>query len=201
MKALRDLTRAKADLADLVGLAVFAGLSLLFIFGVVMPLALRDRQATAQIEAAARQRQRANAVATQIREAKDELDRAQTRLLASPIQIKPTAAMNERLAVLIGLAGENGLKLGDLKPGEAVRAKRFDLVPVRLVGRGGFVQVTTFLRQMHERMPDVAVCGFKLTGSPETDNAIGGCELELRWIAQPTGSGAVITTATATVKE
>jgi Tfp pilus assembly protein PilO len=198
MSTSKSVISARADLADLAGLAVLIGLTALFAFGVFMPLTLRSRQAQTQADETARQRQRANALASLIRDAKADLERVQTRLASTRLRIDPPDALNERLSQLIAAGGEHHLSLTELKPGEAVATKRYTITPIRLTGAGAYPDVARFLHQLHQRLPDLAVAGFKLERG-DNDSGVGRCELEFRWIARSPSSPAAPPVAVATV--
>jgi Tfp pilus assembly protein PilO len=174
---------AKADLVDVVGAAVAAALTVAFVFGALLPIAVRDRMAAAQADAAVRTQQRANALAASIRAITAEIDGTRTRLASAPLQIRPASALNERLAALVALAAECGLGVQDLKPGDGVRGPKFLMIPVRVSGTGGYPDVTRFLHRLHDRMPDIAVEGFKLAEAPGGNTAGGRYALDLRWVA------------------
>lgn len=177
--------RTKFHVADGIGVAVFAGLTLAFIFGMIAPLAMRDRQAAARAEAATRQEQRANAVTASIREASVALEQVRAKLAESPLQLRPLGALNERVAGLVTIASECGLIVQDVRPGDVGKTRKFASVPIHLAGQGSYPNVTRFLQRLHRDLPDVGVGNLKLTGAPEDAAIAARYELDVRWIALP----------------
>ena len=167
---------AGADVADLAGVAVFATLVLGLIFGVLVPVAVHDRLAIGRHQAAVQLQQRANTLSAGIRAAAAELDKVKSQMAIAPERLRPASSLNERLAALVTLAGECGLTIQDLKPGDGVRRTKDFAVPVRVVGRGTYPDVTRLLHALHDRMADVSVDGFRVT-------AAGDYTLDVQWLA------------------
>ena len=175
----------KFHVADGIGVAVLAGITLAFIFGMVAPLAMRERQAAARAEAATRQEQRANAVNASIREATVALDQVRTKLADAPLQLRTISALNERVASLVTIASDCGLVVQDVRPGDVGKTRKFASVPIRLAGQGSYPNVTRFLQRLHADLPDVGVGNLKMTGAPEDAAIAARYELDVRWIALP----------------
>ncbi|MDB5326346.1 MAG: hypothetical protein JWM57_1915 [Phycisphaerales bacterium] len=178
-------TRSKFHVADGVGMAILAGVTLVFIFGLIAPLAMRERQAAARADSATRQQQRANAVTATIREASVALDQVRAKLAEAPVQLRPVNALNERVASLVTLGSDCGLIVQDIRPGEVGKTRKFASVPIHLAGQGSYPNVTRFLRRLHQELPDMGVSNLKLTGAPDDAAIAARYEFELRWIAMP----------------
>lgn len=166
----------RADVADLVGVAVFAGLILGLIFGVIVPVAVHDRLAIGRQRAALQLQQRVNVLTAHVRVATTELQQVKARIAAAPERLRPASSLNERLAALVALAGECGLSIQDLKPGDGVRRAKEFAVPVRVVGRGSYPDVARLLHALHDDMSDISVDGFRVAAS-------GDYTLDLQWLA------------------
>ena len=174
---------------DLAGMAVAAVLTVALVFGVLVPLGTRERQNTGRQEAAARQKQRLNALVATANALKMDVDKTQRLIAASPLNLRPQSALNDRLASIVALSNECGLAVEDMKPGEGVRVRRFMMVPLRMKGRGGYVQSVDFLRRLHEQTPDVGVSAFQLSGSADAGGSGSAFDFELRWLALPQTAG------------
>lgn len=167
---------ARADVADLVGVATVAGLTLALVFGVFVPVAVSDRLAIARHRAAVQAQQRGSVMAANVRLANTDLERARARLAEAPDRLRPASSLNERLAMLVTIAGECDVSVRDLKPGDATREPKRLAVPLRVAGRGGYPDVTRLLHRLNGEMPDVRVDGFRVT-------AAGDMTLDLRCLA------------------
>ena len=167
---------ARADVADLAGIATVAGLTLLLVFGVFIPLAVKDRLAIARHESVARAQQRGNGLAANIRAASAEVDAAKARLAEAPDRLRPMSSLNERLAAFLALAADCGVTVRDLKPGDAVREPKRLVIPLRVTGRGNYPGAARLLHRLSQEMPDVLVDGFRVSAS-------GDVTLDLRRLA------------------
>jgi hypothetical protein len=120
--------------------------------------------------------QEALALARAAAEAAQRAERLEVRLL-------PATAQNARLAALTRLAQEAGVEVLELAPG-ALRAEgSHDTLPVRIVARGGYQSSGAFLMRVRQELPDFAVVGFQLAGSPENPGAPADLRFDLEWHA------------------
>lgn len=176
---------ARMSAVDAVGLSVFVGLVLLFVFGLWAPSAVREQQEAARQQAAARQRQRVDGTLAVTRSLAEEIKKTKAAIQASPLNLRPETALNERLADLMALSADCKFTVDDLKPATAVRGARFASIAITLSGHGGYRDTVRFLHELHDRFSDIGLAALKLTGNPEQPGANCTGVFELQWLAQP----------------
>jgi len=179
------LSAGRVNAVDAVGAAIAVAATLALIFGVIGPVRAHNRQIAAHFQTAARERQRMAVVVTETRSVAKDVSNMRAQIAASSLHILAPDALNQRLADLTGLSGACGLAVADLKPGSRAQAARFTAIPVRMTGRGTYRSCAAFIHLLHERLPDISVCSFKLTGTPEIPGSAGNFDLNLLWLASP----------------
>lgn len=129
-------------------------------------------------------------VQQQSRQAEQSLATTVSQLAATEEQLaqrgmvlQPLEQINARLARLTSLAGSSRLQVDGLEPGKAVASARFQTVAIRLSGRGSSRDCASFLRGVHEQLPDTQVVSFRLSAGGEEHSA--GFECDLLWYAAP----------------
>lgn len=176
----------RLTMPDYMGILAALLLTLAFGFGVVSPLNSRSRRVSAQLQTSARERQHYAGVITSLKRVGENVAQMQATLAVSRLQLTPNGGLNHRLADLAGVANDCGLKITDIKPSDPIHNTRFVIVPIVIAGQGTYPNCTYFIRQVHERFPDLNVTRFRLSASLE--GAPGGCdyEMELQWLTVST---------------
>jgi hypothetical protein len=168
---------------DYAGAGIAIALTLTLLFGVWLPINIRTRQIAASRQTAARQRQRLAGILTSVRALKTEVGNGREEIAASSIHIFPPEFLNQRLGDLATLSTECALSVEEMTPGDAIQAPHFLVIPVRMAGHGSYRNCAMFIHRLHERLPDVEVTCFKLSGTPDESTVAGTFEFSLGWFA------------------
>jgi Tfp pilus assembly protein PilO len=175
----------KVSEIDGAGLAVLAGLTILFYFAALKPLLDRQRIEVSQARELEIQHAKADQLSQSLLSAREHLAMIQSAVADSPQKLEPVRALNDRLARITALATARGLDIADIRPGAVAASVHYTTVPISLVGAGGFPNCVRYLHQLHEQFGDTTVTALKLSGTPEDPNTPPAFQFELRWYAAP----------------
>jgi hypothetical protein len=132
----------------------------------------------------------------------------EVELAHHPVKLHPASDINQRLAAIVSLAEETGLKVPDIAPQTPKSDQRFTVLPIRLKGTGGYPTAADFFAGLHREFKDTAVTAFTLTAPDPTDggssewtaNLVGPPAppfparaefvFDLEWFAAPNDHGA-----------
>jgi hypothetical protein len=172
---------------DAVGAGVCVLLSLTWYLAVVRPL-VAHRSATAGLchDVQAGQ-QKASELKTATATVKERLRIVRQELAASPIQLDSATHINKRISRLTGLFSDCRLEVDDVKTGPICSGRRYDLVPITIVGRGGYARCIKLLHGLCGTFPDMSVMCIDLGGNPAQAAEGGRFQLDLFWYAAPGG--------------
>ena len=148
---------------DSIGLAILLALTGLAYCIEISP-AMRDREAL----------RAGSALLTQKRETISHLQQtlhnvnAQIAALqvaqASELKLQPPSQINDRLSDLSTIAGDCGLVVEAIEPGETLPSVRYSTVPIRINGRGTYPQFVQFIHALRAKLPDTSVTDVNLSG-------------------------------------
>ena len=102
---------------------------------------------------------------------------------ASELKLQASTEVNDRLSALSALAGDQGLQVEAIEPGEASGSVRYSTVPMRISGRGKYQEVIRFIRELRGKLPDTSVTEMSLSGGGSDTAAT--FTLNLLWYAAP----------------
>ena len=118
---------------------------------------------------------RSTELAAELRDTKRRLTAANKDLADLPLRLEPASAVNRRINLLAGVAGEAKVTLNEIQP-------------IRVVGSGNYPACATFLHALRERFPDTTVQSFDLQNpSPARDGNVATFRMELAWHTSPAG--------------
>jgi Tfp pilus assembly protein PilO len=166
-------------------LALVAGLVLYV--GVVAPVQDKHRQANADRAELDRTNHDLAAAETQVVSATRSLEDIRSRL-SHAVALKDQRQINRRISELTTLATESGIALTDVQPGRARSAGRYDVVPIKLAGKGTYPTTADFLSRLHAQLRDMDVHGLEVRSSRIDDAHDATITLELAWHTLPAGS-------------
>jgi hypothetical protein len=180
MLSYQRRTRLSIDAAGVVVVTLMSGL---FFMGAVLPAinANADRAAVLQAVELSRTeihrvREQANDVGTYA--AKLEADLASTR-----VEIEPLTRLNARLARLTELASSKSLVLDRLAPGTPTKGVKATLVPIRVEGKGSFLNARQWIAVLRQEFPDISIVGLEIArDQPQSENA-SRFSFDLIWYA------------------
>jgi len=169
-------------------LCIIAGL--LFYSAAIRPLIDRREARAAQKVQLRTQRQNAARVSERIGVLRDHLVEMRKALDATPMQLAPAMHINRRIARLADLADRNGLKIDAIQPGKPTPTRRYEMIPIHLLGSGNYRTWAAFLHQLPQAFPDTSVDSFELSKNPGDPSAPAAFKIDLVWYAAPGGVGA-----------
>ncbi len=173
---------------DAAGIGAFLLASLLGYATLVHPL-LQQRAAAAgmQREVESRQ-QKARESEAAVAATKERLTAARQELAASAVQLEPATHINKRIAGVTEFFSRCELHIDDVQTGRVSSGPQYDLVPITILGRGGYRQCVQLLHGLCSKYPDMSVMRLELSGNPAQPADSGTFRFELFWYAAPSGS-------------
>ncbi|QOV92044.1 type 4a pilus biogenesis protein PilO [Humisphaera borealis] len=127
-------------------------------------------------------------LATELRDTRQRLVAANKELAELPLRLEPASAVNRRINLLAGVAGEAKVTLNEIQPQSAVDGQHYQTVPIRVVGAGSYPACAAFLHALRERFPDTTVQSFDLqNAAPSRDANVATFRMELAWHTSPAG--------------
>jgi len=167
---------------EIMGVGLFGVFSLAAFFIVVRPIshAARARDATqseladqrtlaAQIEDVRKQLQQETALVEQARE-------------ANWVHLEPVKLLNARMAQIVDVAAAQNLVIDESWSRETESSEQFQTIGINVSGTGSYSDCAAFLHELHERLHDVRVTAFELSGNPSSPAQF---QFDLVWYAAP----------------
>lgn len=179
-----DLKKA-LRLIDAGGLAAcLVVTALVFVVGVrpMLKQGAELQQTQAQLAA---QRSRAEESSRSLALLREQAAAIEQAVNQNPLRLQPLDQLNARLSLITATAADHGVEVERLEPGAPSRQAHFVTVPIRVGGRGGYVELTRFLHALHTAAPDTAIASVDLRGQPRTAGGPAMFDLELVWHAAP----------------
>jgi len=177
------LKKLSARQIDLAGAGVCVATGLLFCVVGVLPLLRRSDYFARQQTRLEGQRRQAAQLARDVAVLKSRLAGIRKELADNPVQLQTAYHLNRRIAELADLAGQAGLVINRVQPGEPTSSPRFETVPIRLAGNGSYPVCAEFLRRLGRRFPDTAVDSFQVVGNPRKPGEPATFDVSLLWYA------------------
>ena len=125
-------------------------------------------------------------LAAQIKDVRKQLEQelalVQQVREASWVQLEPVKLLNARMAQIVDLAAAQNLVIDESWSREAESGEQFQRIPINVSGTGSYSDCAAFLHGLHERLHDVRVTAFELSGNPSSPAQF---EFDLVWYAAP----------------
>jgi len=150
---------------------------------VVAPLLRKQAVVAAEYQQLADQRKEASRLCNSLLALRSRTGVLEGQSAQNRISLYSTDQMNGRLAELTGLLDRCAIKVDTLKAGTPISGPVCDVVPIRVLGRGGYRQYRTFLRDLHQNLRDIRAVGFDLMADPGQSGTGGPFRLDLFWYA------------------
>lgn len=167
---------------EIMGVGLFGLLSLAAFFIVVRPISHAATARDATESALADQRTLAAQIEDVRKRLKREVGLVQQAREASWVHLEPVKLLNARMAQIIDLASTNNLVIDGSSSKEVEADERFQTIGISVLGTGNYSDCAAFLHELHERLHDVRVTAFELSGNP---SAPGQFQFDLVWYAAP----------------
>ena len=176
-------TWALPDRVSLVGLAVLVAITVLAGAALFAPLARTQRAGAADRMDLAHGRSAVQADMERARKLRQELTAQRAQLETGQVMLLNPARINERIGDLSDLAARQGLSVQQVQPGVAVVVGQHDRLPIRIVAAGTYPTCVSFVRGVHEHLPDVAVEAFEIVRADAGGRAKAQLRVDLVWYA------------------
>jgi len=170
---------------DAAGIGLCAAASLVFYWAVIQPFLQRQTLvAEQQRELKSRQDKvvEINAATTEVRE---RVAHMQGDLAASSVRLESAAYINKRVAGLTQFFSDCELDVDDVQTGQVYNGVQYNLVPITVLGRGGYGQCVQFFRGLRSTFPDMGVARIELSRHPGQNAERGAFQFDLLWYAAP----------------
>ena len=118
---------------------------------------------------------------------------AQQEIAASPLRQQPAGLLNQRLALVTELAGQNGAGLDDLQPGKIAPGTRYDGLPIHVAGTGSYPTFSALVHRLRREFPDTGVNRFEIAGSPQDATGSARFSFDLIWYTAPSKTAERVT--------
>ncbi len=177
----------KLWIVDVIALGLCLIITLGVAMGIVKPMLSKRAAQTQQREQLANEEQKCSRLSAAVLSMRKRTNTLQHELDTGAVQLDPANEINQKIAQLTTLLGDCDLELEDIQTLTPMPHRRCDLVPIRIVGLGGYTESSRFLEQLHQNLPDVAICHFKLAGAPAVAATPGQFAFDLCWFAAPSG--------------
>jgi Tfp pilus assembly protein PilO len=150
---------------DAAGVGVCALISLLGYAAIVGPVLQQRSLAAEQQQKIHLQQQKAEEMRNALTLVQRQMTTVQEELAAGTIQLDSAAQINRRMAALTEFFAECGLHIDDVQTERTYSGLQCDLVPITIVGRGGYVQCVRFLHRLCSVFPDMSVTQIEIRGT------------------------------------
>ncbi len=167
---------------EIMGVALLGSLSLAGFFIVVRPISRAVLARDATQSELADQRTLAAQIEDVRRQLKQEVARVQQAGEASWVHLEPVKLLNARMAQIVDVAAAQDLVIDGSSSKEAESDERFQTIGINVSGTGSYSDCATFLHELHERLHDVRVTAFDLSGNPSSPAQF---QFDLVWYAAP----------------
>ncbi len=112
---------------------------------------------------------------------RQEVEQASAQLESVSVKLVSIDERNSRLADLTALATGSGLIVDEVSPGEPEKGELFEMVTIRLRGRGAYSDLAGFMHSLASEHPDTEIRTFRTARSGDE----GSFEMRLVWRALP----------------
>ena len=167
---------------EIMGVGLFGLFSLAAFFIVIRPISHAAIARDATQSELTDQRTLASQIEEVRKQLEGEVARVRQAREASWVQLEPVKLLNARMAQIIDLASTNNLVIDGSSSEAGGSDERCQTVGINVSGTGSYSDCAAFLHEIHERLHDMRVTAFKLSGSPSSPAQF---QFELVWYAAP----------------
>ncbi len=173
---------------DAVGGSVCLLVSLIGYMTLANPV-LQKRSAAAGLQREMETRQKKAAeLKSGVATTQERLTTARQQLAAGAVQLESATHINRRIAGVTEFFSHCELHVDDVQTGRVSAGQQYDLVPITILGRGGYQQWVRLLQGLCAKYPDMSVMRIELSGNPAEPTDSGKFRFELFWYAAPSGA-------------
>jgi len=178
-----NLRRCRPRYVDAIGAAVLIALGAVAYCAGFRPVVLRQAKLLAQRGTLEAWRRDVEGLARTTAALQDRSAVLRRVLEENPIRLEPIHQANRRIARIANLAGGEGLKINEIKPGGPAEKERFFTVPIHLEVSGSYPACVRLVRRLRVDFPDTAVVRLELVGAPARPTEPARMRLDLLWHA------------------
>ena len=172
---------------DIAAIALCAGMSLLAYFVGLAPILEHRARRAAQNEQWVSCRKDLSRLSNMVLSLNRCLTTTREELARCEVRLESEDQINTRVAHLTGLLSECELQVDTLATGQVLAGAQYNLIPIAVQGRGGFVQALSFLHRLGSVLRDAGAVQFNLSGDPSKSGEPGGFRIDLFWYTAPKG--------------
>ncbi len=167
---------------EIMGVGLLGLLSLAAFFIVVRPISHAAMARDATQSELTDQRTLAAQIEDVRKQLKQEVARVQQAGEASWVHLEPVKLLNARMAQIVDVAVAQNLVIDESWSRETESGEQFQMIPINVSGTGSYSDCAAFLHELHERLHDVRVTAFDLSGNPSSPAQF---QFDLVWYAAP----------------
>ncbi len=173
---------------DAVGIGACLLLSLMGYVTLVNPVLQKQSTAAARQQEMETRQKKAAELESAVATAQERLATARQQLAVSAVQLESATHVNRRIAGVTEFFSSCALHVDDVQTGRVSAGSQYDLVPITILGRGGYQQWVKLLHGLCAKYPDMSVMRIELSGNPAESVDSGKFRFELFWYAAPSGA-------------
>lgn len=178
----RSSFRPKRWHVEIMGVGLLGLLSLAAFLVIVRPISHAAIARDATQSELADQRTLAAQIQDVRKQLKQEIELVQQAREASWVHLEPVKLLNARMAKIVDVAAAQNLVIDESWSREAESGEQFQMIPINVSGTGSYSDCAAFLHELHERLHDVRVTAFELSGNPSSPAQF---QFDLVWYAAP----------------
>ncbi|MEE8154472.1 MAG: type 4a pilus biogenesis protein PilO [Phycisphaerales bacterium] len=167
---------------EIMGVVLLGSLSLAGFLTVVRPISQAATARDATQSELADQRTLAAQIKQVRRQLTQEVALVQQARKASWVHLEPAKLLNARMAQIVDVAAAQNLVIDESWSREAESGEQFQTIPINVSGTGSYSDCAAFLHELHNRLHDVRVTAFELSGNPRSPAQF---QFDLVWYAAP----------------
>ncbi|MGE5295338.1 MAG: hypothetical protein ACM3VT_10970 [Solirubrobacterales bacterium] len=172
---------------DAAGVALCIAVSVAWYAITIRPL-IEQRSRTADLRRQIQDQQRKDSqLRTSTAAAQQQLQIVRQELQTSGIRLDSAAHINTRIARLTEFFADCTLHIDDVQTGRVCNGRQCDLVPITIVGRGGYPQCIRFLHELCSTFPDMSATRVEFRATPGPTPQAEQFRFEMLWYAAPAG--------------
>ena len=170
---------------DVTGFSICLIASLAVYFVVLNPLIKQRSFLADQRDELADRRDEFSRLSASMLTLNNQLAEVQEGLGNKKIRLESSDQTNQRLAALTALFTNYSLAVDYIRAGKISAGPMWDLVPIRIAGRGEYTNCMAFLNKLRERFADMSVARFRLEGAPAKSDGTERFHFQLLWHTIP----------------
>jgi Tfp pilus assembly protein PilO len=172
---------------DLGGLVVIAALTGAAYLAQVQPILAQREEARDQAQQLVAERTRGAALDRTLRQLASDIQNAKSQLSVIPVELEPTAALNQRLTQLGEIANQSNVQVDRIESENPLPHAHYQTVLIHLNGQGKFLDAIQFLENLRDTLGDCGISRMNMRAQTQGDTSVA-IQLDVIWYAQSENS-------------